>query len=186
MGLMVHSIAKMPKHSEKDYYIYLLDYGWKGSLGAVLFENFDKLSSYASENNFVVLRGTPGSHFEDEVFSWHGINGDSDPDLLPSILITTINPHYFSRDRAEPAAKENEYMLLIPLKRTCKSESDVSDLIDKLIKNILSKDNLRDFSIVKTTKKSKLKAAISCIILQPNIAGIGVDLKNIPKLFTDK
>ena len=28
MGLMVHSLEEIPRNVERNYYIYLLDYGW--------------------------------------------------------------------------------------------------------------------------------------------------------------
>ena len=60
-----------------------------------MLDNFDKFAEHASKNNFVIFKGLPGSHFDDEVLSWHHINGEDAEDILPAVLITTENPHFF-------------------------------------------------------------------------------------------
>lgn len=184
MGLMVHSIALLPKDSKRDYYIYLLDYGWQGSLGNVLSNNFNLLSDYASKHNFVILKGTPGSHFEDEVFSWHGINGEKGDDVLPAILITTVNPHVFSRFTKSSLAKEyndDDLILLIPIRKICKTEDDVANLIHQIIKDLTEKKKLPEFTIAKEMKRGVGKALVSGAILQPNFVGLGFDFKEFIK-----
>lgn len=184
MGLMVHSIALLPKESNRDYYVYLLDYGWDGSLGSVLSKNFNLLSDYASKHNFVILKGTPGSHFADEVFSWHGINGENGDDVLPAILVTTVNPHVFSRFAKSSMGKDyndDDVLLLIPIRKTCKTEDDVVNLINKIVKDLVEKKKLSDFSIAREMKKGIGNALLSGAILQPNFAGLGFDFKGFIK-----
>lgn len=41
MGLMVHSLEGIPEGHHRDYYIYLLDYGWNEPLGDALKKNFN-------------------------------------------------------------------------------------------------------------------------------------------------
>jgi len=75
MGLMIHSLGELPATVERGYYVYLLDYGWDEPLGDILARNFEKMAERASRQNAVVLRGVVGSHFSDEVLSWHQVNG---------------------------------------------------------------------------------------------------------------
>jgi hypothetical protein len=188
MGLMIHSIALLPKESKRDYYVYLLDYGWDGSLGSVLSKNFNLLSDYASKHNFVILKGTPGSHFSDEVFSWHGINGEKGDDVLPAILITTVNPHVFSHFANSSFGKDykdDDVLLLIPIRKICKTEDDVANLINKVIKDLIEKKKLPDFSIAKEMKKGIGNALVAGAILQPSFAGLGFDLKEFLKKVID-
>ena len=49
----------------------------------------------ADDFHWCVVRGVVGSHFVDDVLSWHRVNGEETEDLLPAILITTRNPHTF-------------------------------------------------------------------------------------------
>jgi hypothetical protein len=189
MGLIVHSIALLPKDSKRDYYVYLLDYGWEGSLGEVLSRNFGKLSDYASRHNFVVLKGTPGSHFDDEVLSWHHINGEKGEDILPAILITNVNPHTYRRFadiENKKGDEDKELMLLIPLRKLCKTEDDVANLINKVIKDLVEKKKLTEFSIGKELKSGIGGALISGAILQPNFAGVGFDLKAFVQKLSNK
>src|SRR5882724_6603759 len=127
MGLTIHSLNELPQGVERGFYVYLLDYGWHEPLTEALRNNFTKMSDLASRNNAVVLRGT-GVHFEDEVLSWHHINGQDAQDILPAILVTTRHPRQFydanlrKNDTYDITADK---LLLIPLRSICKSATDV-------------------------------------------------------------
>ena len=95
MGLHVHSLENIPKSENRDYLIYLLEYGWHEPLAAALNENFEKMANIAAQNRAVVIKGTELAHFDNEVFSWHQINNERDEDVLPAILITNAHPSYF-------------------------------------------------------------------------------------------
>ena len=95
MGLMIHSLGELPLEAQRGYYIYLLDYGWEEPLKDVLDRNFDKMAELASRNNAIVMKGTVGHHFSDEVLSYHHVNGQPGSKLLPAIMITTRHPSNF-------------------------------------------------------------------------------------------
>ncbi|MEW5911852.1 MAG: hypothetical protein AB1814_04805 [Thermodesulfobacteriota bacterium] len=95
MGLHVHSLTNIPKSENRDYLIYLLEYGWHEPLCEALNENFDKMAALAANRRSVVIKGTEIAHFENEVFSWHHINNEQGEDILPAILITNAHPSYF-------------------------------------------------------------------------------------------
>ncbi len=88
MGLYIQSLTNIPIDTTRNYFIYLLDYGWEEPLGEALIKNYEKMASIAAENKAVVIRGTDKVHFQDEVLSWHNINGEDAEDMLPAILIT--------------------------------------------------------------------------------------------------
>lgn len=92
MGLYVHSLGEIPTRTDRAYYVYLLDYGWEESLGNAVRANLPKMADVASRSNSVVIHGTRGVHFEDEVLSWHRVNGQDAKDILPAILVTTRHP----------------------------------------------------------------------------------------------
>ena len=56
------------------------------------------MADKASRQNAVILRGAVGAHFPDEILSWHHVNEQSGEEILPTILITTRNPHKFHKD----------------------------------------------------------------------------------------
>jgi hypothetical protein len=186
MGLMVHSLGELPLNAKRNYYVYLLDYGWHEPLGQALLSNFDTMAAEASKNNAVVIKGVVGSHFEDEVFSWHSINGRPGEEILPAILITTRHPDEFRR-HGENWRKDHllhaDRLLLIPLKETCKSTTDVADLIAKIFGDIKSKQALADFEVAKTLEKGKRGALVDALILKPNYHGLGLDLNSIIDFF---
>lgn len=95
MGLHVHSLSNIPKSENRDYLIYLLEYGWHEPLAQALNNNFDKMAGIAAQSRAVVIKGTELAHFENEVFSWHQINNERGDDILPALLITNAHPSYF-------------------------------------------------------------------------------------------
>lgn len=66
---------------------------------------------------------------------------------------------------------------LIPLRKACNSTTDVATLINKIFNDIREKKALVDFEVAKELKKGKNGAVVDALILQPNFAGLGVDLK---------
>jgi hypothetical protein len=95
MGLLIHSPGELPVNVEHDYYVYLLDRGWDEPLADALYQNFPRMAGLAVRHDAVVLRGIVGSHFADELLSWHHINGRYAKDFLPAVLITTKHPRAF-------------------------------------------------------------------------------------------
>lgn len=186
MGLMIHSLGELPIEAQRDYYVYLLDYGWKEDLGRTLLDNFGQMARLASSSDAVVMRGTVGSHFEDEVLSWHHVNGQPGDELLPAILITTRHPQEFRSGRGNRHQERegvHSNMILIPLNRVCKTSTDVVQLVGRLFEDIRNKKALKDFDVVGTMKAGAGGAVVDALILQPNIGGIGLNLNSIIDFF---
>ncbi len=184
MGLMVHSLARLPLNTERDYFIYLLDYGWKEPIADTLRQNFHRMARLASENNSAVMMGFEGSHFDNEVLSWHRINGQPGDEILPALLITTRHPHQFRESFLHESDNnfEREFadrMLLIPLHKVCQSPMDVVLLIEKIFRDIKEKKALADFEISRELKRGKQGAFADALILEPNIAGVGLNLNYV-------
>lgn len=86
MGLYVHSLGEIPNGAERAYYVYLMDYGWEEPLGSAVRANLPRTADLASRTDAVVIHGPRGVHFEDEVLSWHRVNGQDAENILPAIL----------------------------------------------------------------------------------------------------
>lgn len=71
MGLYVHALSRLPLGLERDYYIYVLDYGWEEPLGQALHANFRKMADLAAKSKSVVVAGTDSRAFAEEVLSVH-------------------------------------------------------------------------------------------------------------------
>jgi hypothetical protein len=188
MGLWVQSLNNIPIAAHREYYIYLLDYGWHEQLGQALMDNYEKMASLAADNNAVVIRGTHRVHFEDEVFSWHHINREDAETLLPAILITNRHPHLFKesygnqKTRTESGLK----MILIPLKNFCSTTTDVVTLIERLFADIRSHKDLKDFRIQREMKKGFGRAIADALILEPNFAGVGLNFSKLIDFLKNK
>lgn len=176
MGLMVHSLEVLSKEATRDYFIYILDYGWDEPIVNVLQRNFQNLARWSSQNESAVINGVGEvGHFDNEVLSWHQINGEDASELLPAILITRTNPHIFREYMVNPDKKKEHDLryILIPIKKLCKTESDVMNLVTKITNDIEMKKDFKDFRICKELKPGIGKAFIKSIRLEPNIHGIG-------------
>ena len=95
MGLIVQSLENIPKDARRNYFIYLLDYGWYEPINKALRDNFDNMVQLASKTKAVVIKGTDLGDFQNEVLSWHHINNKDSGNSLPALLITNAHPAYF-------------------------------------------------------------------------------------------
>ena len=190
MGLHIHSLLEIPAEAKRNYYIYLLDYGWEEPLGEALFSNFQRMAELASKNNAVVIRRTRDRiHFHDDVFSWHNLNGEDTKDLLPGILITNRNPHDFKEsfgDHNNGNTDTDFKIIVFPLRKYCKTTTDVANYIDKIFTDILERKDLSDFKVLKEMKKGFGRALVDGLLLEPNIAGVGYNFNEIINYFRRK
>ncbi len=189
MGLMIHSLDNIPSSARRDYFIYLLDYGWKEPISDALHSNFDRMAEIASNNKAVVIKGTVAAHFDNEVMSWHHINNENAEDLLPALLITNKHPDYFRFATTEFFGRENILrikensdnikLILVPFKRFCETTSDVTTLIEKIFNDICAEKDLSEFRIAKEMNKGVGKAIVDSIILEPNFSGLGFSFNKL-------
>lgn len=192
MGLMVHSLDGVPEGHHRDYYIYLLDYGWNEPLNEALKKNFGKMATLASEqkNAVVIMRTDEGVHFSDEVLSWHSINGDDaeKENLLPAMLLTNRHPAEF-RSKAmgiNSSIEQDLKLVLIPLKKYCKDTGEVVALIQKLFTKIKKGEDLNNFGITKEKKKGLRGALANSIVIEPKFMGMGISFNKLVSYFRDK
>lgn len=179
MGLMVHSLAEFPENVKRNYYIYLLDFGWEEPLSKIIYDNYSKIAAFTSQNNAVFITGANGYHVDNEILSWHHINGERGEDILPALLITTENPHVFYQ-MGEPSrtSDRDSKIILIPLKKHCKNSTDVITLIEQIFNDIQNSSELQNFKVKKEMQNGIWKRLRDGVILEPNISGIGFNLKN--------
>lgn len=146
----------------------------------------------AAQNKAVVIKGTVASHFQNEVLSWHHINGENAENLLPALLITNKHPKYFNESNASfmyekiknmnVAKNEDMRMILIPFKENCSNEKEVMDIINNVFVDVEHGTDLTNFSIAKRNQKGIGCSIVDSVILQPNISGVGVDIKKLLKI----
>lgn len=185
MGLYVHSIGELPAEAYRSYYLYLLDYGWDETFGEAVRRNLPRMAEAASRSDAVVIHGPRGMHFEDEVLSWHHINGSPAEDILPALLITTRHPRTF-REVFRPGSgleAPTDALLLIPLRKTCKTPDDVVSLIDRLFRDVTAKKELSEFTVAKEIRRGAGAAIVDALMVQPKVAGIGIDLTKLARFF---
>jgi hypothetical protein len=181
MGLKIHSLEGFPDDKTRDYYVYLLDYGWNEPLGNALRNNFDKFATLSSKqkNSVIVMRTEDGVEFNDDVLSWHGINGDSDPSLLPAVLITNRHPSIFRKRTMGILTNKEEgelKLILIPLKRHCNTTGEVIELIQSIFRQIAVGKELSHFTITEEKRRGKDNAIVDSIIIEPTSDGTSIKL----------
>lgn len=183
MGLKISTIAALPSSVERGYYLYILDYyNWDEPISNTLRNNFDKIAKFAAENDSVVIQGIPESHFYSELLSWESINGINPSEILPALMITTIHPRYFleAHDKQQYGNLPEDKLIFIEIKKVCKNPNDVINVIQKIMIDIQNKKEIKDFKIKNELKKTTIgKKLNECIILEPNIGGVGVNVNKI-------
>ena len=159
-------------------YLYILDYYcWDEPINNTLKENMDRIASFCANNDAVMIRGLPNSHFSSEVLSWQGLNGIDPAELLPAIMITTKHPSYFiENDNSSCPPEITDSMVFIKLRDVCKDASELVTLLEGLFSDIKSEQRIKDFAISKQLHKSHKGALVDPLVLQPNIGGLGVNL----------
>jgi hypothetical protein len=201
MGLYIHSLSRLPMGVERDYYLYVLDYGWHEPLGDALHANFRLMADLAAKNKAVVLAGTDSRafademlavHFDDPQFSWSNINGESGEEILPALMISTIHPQRFRdenrgyRPRLSSRGMADEKLIIIPLRDACKNTTDVVSLIERIFRDVAAKKPLTDFAVAKEIKGGNGGAISDALILKPSLWGVGVDLRELARAFKGK
>lgn len=96
-------------------------------------------------------------------------------------MITTLTPSYFKKSYNEFSGSDElkDKLLIIPLKKACKTTDDVINLIKSIFKDIREKKKLSGFSIAKEINKNGFRRLADAIILEPNISGVGLDIKQL-------
>lgn len=188
MGLKVTTLARLPEETGRAFFVYFLDYGWDDELTRAMYANFNALASVASENRGLFIAGLNRTEFANEVLSWHRVNSDSADELLPAIMVTDVEPRTLAgsnefdfgsiRNHPRSRAAWPARFLLIPLREVCMTTADVTALLQVLAVDLRSGRSLSGFEIQRVKAKGA-NAAADMVVLQPNIAGIGVDLKEV-------
>ena len=201
MGLYVHSLSRLPLDMERDYYLYVLDYGWDEPLGDALHANFRRMADLAAKNKAVVIAGTDSRAFANEIlsvhvddpqFSWANVNGENGEEVLPALMISTIHPQKFKSEmpgyKLPPVKKgvADEMLILIPLRGVCKDSTEVVALVERIFRDIASKKPLADFAIAKQIVAGNGGAYSDAILLKPALWGMGVDLRELVKTWKAK
>ena len=204
MGLYVHSLSRLPLGLEREYYLYILDYGWDEPLGAALHANFRRMADLAAKNDAVVLAGTDSRVFAEEVisvhvddpqFSFRSVNGEDGDSVLPALMISTIHPRKFKETSSgyrftdiAPGIADDK-LILIPLRGVCKDSTEVISLIERVFKDIEAKKTLTEFHIAKQIHAKRPQSSLvrmggaisDAIILKPSVMGVGLDIKELLK-----
>ncbi|POE05761.1 hypothetical protein [Pectobacterium odoriferum] len=181
MGLHVSAISDLPLSEERDYYLYILDYyNWDEPISNTLIENLPKIESLCAKYNSVMVRGLPESHFYSEVISWVKINGQGPNTILPALMITTVHPKYFiEANNREVDSEISESLIFLKIRDICKKPSDVIDLIEKIFTDISERKEIKNFVITRELSSFEHGALVDALILEPNIAGVGINIKKL-------
>jgi hypothetical protein len=121
--------------------------------------------------------------------SWESINGIDPKELLPALMITTIHPKYFLDGDNNQSYREKipeDKLVFIEIGKVCKTPQDVLRIIEKVFQDIKDRKEIKDFKVKKELKGGIGRILNDTIILEPNIAGIGVNINNLFKFLSKK
>ena len=177
MGVKITSLTQIPSDLDLSYYVYLLTSGYPYGVERGLRRSFEIFAREAGEGDFVAFEGLVGE-FGGEVMNAYSIDGIDVDEILPALLISTVNPHQFkavhSIDKSGPF-QENERVILVSLRQLCSKEDDVYDLVRSIIQDMREGKELSNFASNDERKTKFLDA----MVLEPNFVGLGVNLKEL-------
>ena len=200
MGLYVSHMTTLLPSQRRELYVYLLDYGWPdGEYEQIFKKHFQSIAKRASENRAIVIASHRGVHFANEVLSFHQVFELDAAVILPAILITKTHPSYFVEalgpdEHPIPNPEIDELcrndVILIPLKQACTTPDDFTSLVESIFSDLAHGLTLKDFRVAKhdshhrqkpgqTRMQRIIRRLGKAIIIEPNIGGIGVDLKKL-------
>ncbi|MEM7130452.1 MAG: hypothetical protein AAF702_29270 [Chloroflexota bacterium] len=198
MGLHISHLKTLKAFPDRDLYVFLLDFGWPdGEYERIFKTHFSTMAQKASDSNSVVIRSNRGVHFANEVLSYYRIFDLNADKVLPAILITKTHPSYFVETVgpkepriAEPMTDElcRDDVVLIPLKDACDSPEDFTGVVESIFDDLTSGTEIRNFSIAahdshhrasQHSQLSIIERIGNALVLEPNISGIGVDLRKL-------
>ena len=185
MGLYVSHMGTVKIPEERSLYIYLLDYGWPNGEWETLFKrHFMHMADKATETGAVVIGSGNGSHFGNEVLSWHKVGDLNASEVLPGLLVTKTHPNYFSESFGDeaPAKPGLHDLLVVPLKPFCRDESDFLATIEGIFADLKDGLTLRNFKVAKHDIRQLRvpqlgKRLAQAIEVKPGAFGLSVDLK---------
>jgi hypothetical protein len=165
--------------------LYVLDYcNWNEPVSDILKANLERIAAMCAANDAVMVKGLPDSHFCSEVLSWVEINGQGPSTVLPAILITTIHPSYFiDSNGKQPPNEISDSLIFLKIRELCKNPGDVVVLLEKIFGDIKERRKIKDFTIVREMRKGEHGALVDALILEPNVGGLGVDVKKLVNWF---
>lgn len=202
MGLIVSHITGLDSYKDRQLYVYLLDFGWPdGEYEQIFKRQFHALSNRASENKSLIISSNKGIHFANEVLSFHRVFEMDADQILPAILITKTHPSYFVETSGpiegnieQPESDElcRDDVVLIPLKLACSTPDAFASVIESIFSDLKEGLELRNFSVAKhdanpnnippaSSWRRMVQRVGKSILLEPNIAGVGVNLKDLIK-----
>lgn len=194
MGLYISKMDTVTIRGQRNFYIYLLDYGWQDSEWEQRFKkHFMKMGDLASETNSVVVASPRGVHFANEVLSWHKFGDIDAKKLLPGILITQTHPNYFQTEQAnedwppphepDPAGMEN--LLMVPLSQFPDDEAYFIRTIEELFEDIKAGTALEGLRIAdndfRQASQKKLSRFVDSIEIKPGMFGLRFDLRKFAR-----
>lgn len=188
MGLWISQLGSVNIRGERSLYIYLLDYGWPDGDWEKLFKkHFSRMAGLAQDSEAIVVGSNNGTHFANEVLSWHRVASLDADRVLPGLLITKTHPAYFNDEQFYQSASikpDLEDLLVIPLRDFCTDETDFLRSIEGIFEDLKKGTELRNFEIAQHDPRRKTfgqrsQQLVGAIELKPGIFGISIDLKKL-------
>lgn len=176
MGFIATTLATVPS-DRYEWYIFLLEDGWKDATHKQLDENFSVLAREIGEKNLVV-RGTDPITFWNKVIAQYAPLGNVEGQL-PALLVTNLSPRAL---RDNPNALKDAGVVLFSLGSRHMKQDCIVDLLRDIARTLRSQN---PFEVLRIGNESEIKGAWGWItkycLLQPNFIGFGLKLDEIVK-----
>lgn len=170
MGYMLSSLGKLPIEEDVEFYIFVINGGWRGGLAEIISQNFEGIARDIGPQA-VIAKGFEGPFWSAEIFEKYlGEKYTALFRFLPALLITDSHP-----ERLKPESMR----LLIPLQEVEERFGNFDHFFSSLIRFV--RDNDTEFLERFKDGTNMSDEALEIVELKPNLFGIGINLNHVIK-----
>jgi hypothetical protein len=175
MGYMLSSLGKLPIEEDVEFYIFVINGGWRGGPTEIISQNFERIARDIGPQT-VIAKGFEEPFWSDEICEKYlGKKHTALFSFLPALLITDSHP-----ERLKPESMR----LLIPLREVKNRFGTFDQFFSSLIRFVRHKDT--EFLERFEDGTNMSDEALKIVELKPNFFGIGVNLNRLIKKFMNR
>ena len=175
MGYMISSLGKLPIEEDVEFYIFVINGGWRGGPTGIISQNFERIARDIGPQA-VIAKGFEGTSWSNEICEKYlGKKHTVLFSFLPALLITDSHP-----ERLKPESMR----LLMPLREV----EDWFGTFDQFFSSLIRFVRHKDTEFLKRFKDGTNMSdeALKIVELKPNFFGIGVNLNRLIKKFMNR
>lgn len=171
MGFLASSVGRIPA-TGYEWYVTLLEDGWRDSISEELRENFDVLAAKTGPS-VLVVRGLAPEPYSYQVLQAYGLEGEPP---MPALLLSDTSPSNVEERRANGGSVKTIVLTL----RTRKGGRDaVHEVLTEIVNALRDERALEVLQDSNRSQVVKRWGWLRMLELKPNFMGLGVNVNQL-------